>query len=157
MVTPTPGNLESLIAAGAQVVVRDEEWLVTQVQQTPVDGLLVRCIGTSTLVRTPRPRSSPSSITPTSDTVIPGAVGSGPSVTELSELMEEELDLIKDEAVLAVVRTALQRGAPEVTVGVEFDPKPLEAGWKQSSHRARPDSPTTAGMPARPRNGRSTN
>ena len=30
---------------------RDEEWLVRSVQQTPSDGLLVRCIGTSTLVR----------------------------------------------------------------------------------------------------------
>ena len=49
MVTSTPGNYESLIAAGAQVVVRDEEWLVTQVQQTPADGLLVRCLATSTL------------------------------------------------------------------------------------------------------------
>jgi len=40
----------SLIAAGAQVVVRDEEWLVRSVQHTPSDGLLVRCIGTSGLV-----------------------------------------------------------------------------------------------------------
>ncbi len=40
-----------LIAAGAQVVVRDEEWLVRSIQQTPSDGLLVQCIGTSTLVR----------------------------------------------------------------------------------------------------------
>ena len=39
------------IAGGAQVVVRDEEWIVRSVQQTPSDGLMVRCIGTSTLVR----------------------------------------------------------------------------------------------------------
>lgn len=51
MVTATPPQLEPLIAAGAQVVVRDEQWLVTQVQQTPSDGLLVRCIGVSALVR----------------------------------------------------------------------------------------------------------
>ncbi len=47
----TPSEVLSLIAAGAQVEVRDEEWLVRQVQPTPADGLLVRCIGTSTLVR----------------------------------------------------------------------------------------------------------
>ena len=51
MVTETPTQFESLLAAGAQVVVRDEEWVVTQVQQTPTDGLMVRCLGTSTLVR----------------------------------------------------------------------------------------------------------
>jgi len=47
----TPNGLLSLIAAGAQVVVRDEEWLVRSVQQTASDGLMVRCIGTSTLVK----------------------------------------------------------------------------------------------------------
>jgi ERCC4-related helicase len=51
MAAPTPPDLLPLIAAGSQVEVRDEEWLVRQVQQTPADGLLVRCIGTSTLVR----------------------------------------------------------------------------------------------------------
>jgi len=40
-----------LIAPGAQVEVRHEEWLVRTTQQTPSDGLLVRCIGSSTLVR----------------------------------------------------------------------------------------------------------
>jgi len=33
------------------VVVRNEQWIVRATQQTPSDGLLVRCIGTSTLVR----------------------------------------------------------------------------------------------------------
>jgi ERCC4-related helicase len=47
----TPSELLSLIAPGAMVEVRDEEWLVRSTQQTPSDGLLVRCIGTSTLVR----------------------------------------------------------------------------------------------------------
>ena len=51
MTSSTPEELLSLLAAGAQVEVRDEEWLVRQVQPTPADGLLVRCIGTSTLVR----------------------------------------------------------------------------------------------------------
>ena len=51
MAAPTSPDLLPLIAAGSQVEVRDEEWLVRQVQQTPADGLLVRCIGTSTLVR----------------------------------------------------------------------------------------------------------
>jgi len=51
MPASTPNDLLPLIAAGGQVEVRDEEWLVTQVQPTPADGLLVRCIGTSTLVR----------------------------------------------------------------------------------------------------------
>ena len=47
----TPTDLEPLIAAGAQVVVRDEEWLVSNVWHTPSDGLMVKCIGMSTLVR----------------------------------------------------------------------------------------------------------
>ena len=47
----TAPQLIPLIAAGAQVEVRDEEWLVRSTQQTPSDGVLVRCIGTSTLVR----------------------------------------------------------------------------------------------------------
>ncbi len=47
----TPNELLPFIAAGAQVVVRDEEWLVRAVQATPADGMLVRCLGTSTLVR----------------------------------------------------------------------------------------------------------
>jgi ERCC4-related helicase len=51
MIEETPGDLISLIAPGANVVVRDEEWLVRSTQHTPADGLLVRCIGTSTLVR----------------------------------------------------------------------------------------------------------
>ncbi len=51
MATATPTELESLIAAGAQVVVRDEEWLVTRVQHTPADGLRVQCTGTSPFVR----------------------------------------------------------------------------------------------------------
>ncbi len=41
----------SYIVAGSEVVVRDEEWLVRSTQETPADGLLVRCIGISTLVR----------------------------------------------------------------------------------------------------------
>lgn len=51
MTTATPTALLPLIAAGANVVVRDEQWLVTSTQETPSDGLLVRCIGTSTLVK----------------------------------------------------------------------------------------------------------
>ncbi len=47
----TPKDQLSQIAAGAQVVVRDEEWLVRSVQQTPADGHLVRCVGTSPFVR----------------------------------------------------------------------------------------------------------
>ena len=49
--TATAPEAESLIAAGSQVAVRDAEWLVTQVQHTPTDGLMVRCIGTSGLVK----------------------------------------------------------------------------------------------------------
>jgi superfamily II DNA or RNA helicase len=51
MTTATPSELLSLIAPGGQVVVRDEQWLVRSTLQTPSDGLLVRCIGTSTLVK----------------------------------------------------------------------------------------------------------
>ncbi len=47
----TPAEHLPLIAAGAQVVVRDEEWLVTSVQHTPADGLMVRCTGRSPFVR----------------------------------------------------------------------------------------------------------
>lgn len=41
----------ALLAPGAQVEVRDEEWIVRSVQATASDGHLVRCIGTSELVR----------------------------------------------------------------------------------------------------------
>lgn len=47
----TPAEFLPLLASGAQVVVRDEEWLVRSVQQTPSDGIMVRCIGTSSFVR----------------------------------------------------------------------------------------------------------
>lgn len=51
MIKPTPSAALALIASGSQVVVRDEEWIVRSVQQTPSDGLMVRCIGTTPLVR----------------------------------------------------------------------------------------------------------
>src|SRR5437763_1438641 len=47
----TPSDLEALIAPGSQVEVRDEEWLVKSIQQTPADGLKVHCIGRSPFVR----------------------------------------------------------------------------------------------------------
>ena len=47
----TRADALSLLAPGAQVEVRDEEWLVRAVQQTAEDGLMVRVIGTSELVR----------------------------------------------------------------------------------------------------------
>lgn len=47
----TPNAFVDQIAVGAQVVVRDEEWLVRAVQHTPSDGLMVHCTGTTTLVR----------------------------------------------------------------------------------------------------------
>jgi superfamily II DNA or RNA helicase len=50
MPTSTPTELLSLIAPGAQVVVRDEQWIVRSIQQTPSDGFLVHCTGTSGLV-----------------------------------------------------------------------------------------------------------
>ena len=49
--TATPATSLSLLAPGAQVVVRDEQWLIRAVQQTPADGLMVKTIGTSELVR----------------------------------------------------------------------------------------------------------
>jgi ERCC4-related helicase len=48
---PTPSSALPLIAPGAQVVIRDEEWLVRSVQHTSADGLMVKTIGTSELVR----------------------------------------------------------------------------------------------------------
>lgn len=51
MLERTPNEYLPLLASGAQVVVRDEEWLVRHAQPTPADGLLVTCIGTSTLVK----------------------------------------------------------------------------------------------------------
>ena len=54
MPSSTPTELISKIAAGSQVVVRDEEWLVTATQHTPADGLMVRCIGRSVFVRDQR-------------------------------------------------------------------------------------------------------
>src|SRR4051812_19751142 len=51
MAALTPTDLIPLIAPGSMVEIRDEEWLVGAAPQTPADGVLVRCIGTSTLVR----------------------------------------------------------------------------------------------------------
>ncbi|MEZ5380501.1 MAG: DEAD/DEAH box helicase [Microthrixaceae bacterium] len=51
MPVATPDQALSLIAPGAQVVVRDEEWLVRAIEPTTADGVKVRCVGTSTLVR----------------------------------------------------------------------------------------------------------
>lgn len=47
----TDAALLPQIAAGAQIVVRDEEWQVTKVTPTSTDGYRVECIGRSTLVR----------------------------------------------------------------------------------------------------------
>lgn len=47
----TPSAAISLLAPGARVEVRDEDWLITRVQQTKADGLLVRALGLSELVR----------------------------------------------------------------------------------------------------------
>ena len=47
----TPPEFISRITAGAQVRVRDEEWLVTSTHNTPSDGLMVRCVGRSPFVR----------------------------------------------------------------------------------------------------------
>jgi ERCC4-related helicase len=49
--TATPATSLSLLAPGAQVVVRDEQWLIRAVQQTRADGLMVKTIGASELVR----------------------------------------------------------------------------------------------------------
>jgi ERCC4-related helicase len=49
--SPTPTTDLSLLAPGARVEVRDEDWLITRVQQTKADGLLVRATGLSELVR----------------------------------------------------------------------------------------------------------
>jgi hypothetical protein len=51
MPTPTKIELISKIAAGSQIVVRDEEWLVASTADTPSDGLMVRCVGRSAFVR----------------------------------------------------------------------------------------------------------
>lgn len=47
----TPQQFLSLLAPGAQVIVRDEEWLVRSVDVRGVDGMMVKAIGTSELVR----------------------------------------------------------------------------------------------------------
>ena len=50
---------------------------------------------------------------------------------ELSEEMLEELSLLIDDEVLALVRTALEQGAPDFRSGVDDDSgEPIEALWK---------------------------
>ncbi|MGO9793905.1 MAG: DEAD/DEAH box helicase [Solirubrobacteraceae bacterium] len=46
----TPAAI-SLLAPGARVEVRDEDWLITRVQETKADGMLIRALGLSELVR----------------------------------------------------------------------------------------------------------
>ena len=48
---------------------------------------------------------------------------------DVSDEMEEELDLLEDEEVAAVVRRLLTRGVPEFVAGIELDGVALEAGW----------------------------
>ncbi|MCP3990590.1 MAG: hypothetical protein GY724_16040, partial [Actinomycetia bacterium] len=48
---------------------------------------------------------------------------------EISELMEEELDLILDDTVTKLVSRALQSGAPDFEAGPELGGLPLEAAW----------------------------
>jgi hypothetical protein len=47
---PAPPTLISTIAVGSQVVVRDEEWLVSSTAETTSDGLMVGGIGCSAFV-----------------------------------------------------------------------------------------------------------
>jgi hypothetical protein len=47
----TKASVIGLITPGAQVVVRDEEWLVRSVADTKSDGRMVRTVGISELVR----------------------------------------------------------------------------------------------------------
>ena len=47
---PTKPALIPLITPGAQVLVRDEDWMVRDVTDTPADGRLVRVTGISELV-----------------------------------------------------------------------------------------------------------
>lgn len=54
----------------------------------------------------------------------PVAVASG-----LSPEMEEELDLLEDDAVRDLVRMVLERGAPPFVAGYERGGEPLEAAW----------------------------
>ncbi len=47
---PTQSKLVPLITPGSRILVRDEDWLVRSVHDTPADGRLVRAIGLSELV-----------------------------------------------------------------------------------------------------------
>lgn len=54
---PVPGTGTSL-PPGAQIVVRDEEWLVKNVTRTDHDGDRIEAVGVSEFVRDLRPSSS---------------------------------------------------------------------------------------------------
>ena len=63
-------------------------------------------------------------------------------VCEISDHMVEELDLIVDDAVQALVQEALMRGAPDFVAGAEIDGVPIEAAWERHHVGVTPnDSP----------------
>jgi ATP-dependent helicase YprA (DUF1998 family) len=63
-------------------------------------------------------------------TPVPEAVTSSQEpARELTAEQEEELELIDDVAVAAMVRGALERGAPDMVAGYEVDGRPVEAMW----------------------------
>jgi hypothetical protein len=52
-----------------------------------------------------------------------------PELRELSPEQEEELELIDDDAVRRLARSALERGAPDLIAGFEVDGHPVEVMW----------------------------
>ena len=64
------------------------------------------------------------------------ASGEAPTIValkEISEIMQEELSWIEDDAVRSLVKEAMLRGAPDFKSGFEDnDGKPIEAAWPDS-------------------------
>ncbi len=74
----------------------------------------------------------------------------------ITDAMEEELDLVLDDAVAELVRQALRRGVPDFESGPEHNGSPLEAAWREQRVAvlgSDEEGFTTDGWDARPAGG----
>ncbi len=76
------------------------------------------------------PAASPSSSSSMGGSVVAGSPAAG--LVELSAEALEELDLVEDDDVRALVADVLRRGAPVFVAGYELEGVPVEAAWPQA-------------------------
>ena len=140
MAVSTPEGLLSLIAPGAQVEVRDEEWLVRTTQQTPSDGLLVRCIGTSTLVR-----DTEAAFLTKLDVITPLRPEETQLVADDSPNFRTSrlyLEAVLRKTPLAATNTDLAVSQRQLLTRLEYQRRAVQSTWRLRHRSVRPTTPT---------------